>query len=118
MVRMEVKAGSNADNKRGNSTVWTISIPSRNSIAAWSATLMSGPNRRCLTGSQLIVPEGCVGPSLGGVRGLVVAGVGITGVGVGMISGYVRRMNFIFMVVALISCEAAMSYWCRSQQMG
>lgn len=85
VVRMEVNAGNNADNRIGNSTVWTISIPSRNSMAACKATLMSVPKRRFLTGSQLIAPAVGARPSLGGVRGCVSAGVGNTGVAVGMV---------------------------------
>ena len=54
---MDEKAGNNADSINGNSVVWTISIPSRSSVAAINASFKSGPNRRFRTGSQFILPD-------------------------------------------------------------
>ena len=52
VAKIVENAGNKADNIRGNSTVWTTSIPSRSSLAAAKASSKSEPSNRLLTGSQ------------------------------------------------------------------
>lgn len=54
VARIVEKAGRRADSMRGNSTVCTISIPSRSSLAASNASSKSDPSNRLRTGSQFI----------------------------------------------------------------
>ena len=54
VANMVENAGNKADSMSGNSTVWTISIPSRSSLAAARASSKSVPSNRLLTGSQFI----------------------------------------------------------------